>query len=241
MRYIVYDLETTGLDYTKDQPIEIGIIKVDANGQIEESDIFVKTKQPLSEDTKRITNITDAMLEEQGIGLPEALEKTFAVMGMRRDGFDSNATIIGHNILGFDNLFLQRFARELGFSFPLKQNFYDTAGEFRAKLLGEKMYVYENKADFHERILRLDNKNVRYNLAAACAHYGIPMNETAHRANVDCRYTLRVFEKQNDLKLLPDDFAAATAAQFKPAPVIGQDKNGPLPPDRPAGQGAFNF
>ena len=235
MQYIVYDLETTGLDYTKEQPIEIGIIKVDDNGQVEEHDIFVKTKEPLSEDTKRITNITDAMLAAQGIGLAEALEKAFAVLGIGRDGFDNNTIIIGHNILGFDNLFLQRFARELGYSFPLKKIFYDTAGEFRARLLGEKTYVYESKADFHERVLRLENKSVRYNLAAACAHYGIPMNETAHRANVDCRYTLKVFEKQNGLTLLKEDslLIPAISPSQPIMPTIKNDANG--------GQGAFNF
>lgn len=33
-RYIGLDFETTGLDITKDEPIQIGIIEFDANGKI---------------------------------------------------------------------------------------------------------------------------------------------------------------------------------------------------------------
>jgi DNA polymerase III epsilon subunit-like protein len=33
-RYIGLDFETTGLDYTKDEPIQIGIIEIDAQGKI---------------------------------------------------------------------------------------------------------------------------------------------------------------------------------------------------------------
>jgi DNA polymerase III epsilon subunit-like protein len=33
-RYIGLDFETTGLDVTKDEPIQIGIIEIDENGKI---------------------------------------------------------------------------------------------------------------------------------------------------------------------------------------------------------------
>ncbi len=33
-RYIGLDFETTGLDYTKDEPIQIGIIEIDEQGNI---------------------------------------------------------------------------------------------------------------------------------------------------------------------------------------------------------------
>jgi len=33
-RYIGLDFETTGLDITKDEPIQIGIIEIDENGKI---------------------------------------------------------------------------------------------------------------------------------------------------------------------------------------------------------------
>ncbi|MFH1326301.1 MAG: 3'-5' exonuclease [Candidatus Falkowbacteria bacterium] len=202
MQYIIYDFETTGLDHQKDQPIEIGIIKIDENGEREEYDIFIKPPAPLSEDIKRITGITDELLAEKGIDIEPAMKAFFYVLGLRPDGYDKNITIIGHNIIGFDNLFLRRYAEKYGYQVPPKEHYFDTAGEFRAKLLNEEKYQHENDHDFHERILRLIIQGVRYNLTAACQHYEITMDKDAHRADADCLYTLQIFEKQKGIQLL---------------------------------------
>jgi len=216
MQYIVYDFETTGLDYRKDQPIEIGVIKINEAGEREDYDIFIKPPAPLSEDIKRITNITDEMLAEKGIELEPAMKALFFLLGMAENGYDKNVTIIGHNIIGFDNLFLNRYAKTYGYQIPPKEHYFDTAGEFRALMLNEKRYQDETVYDFHERILRIVMQGVRYNLTVACQHYNIPMDKAAHRANNDCLYTMQVFEKQSGLQLL------------KPKKII-------------EGQGAFNF
>jgi DNA polymerase III epsilon subunit-like protein len=202
MQYIVYDFETTGLDYRKDQPIEIGVIKINDAGEREEYDIFIKPPAPLSEDIKRITNITDEMLAEKGIELEPAMKALFYLLGMTKDSYNQDTLIIGHNIIGFDNLFLSRYAKEYGYQMPPKKHYFDTAGEFRARLLNEEKYQNEITYDFHERILRIMMQGVRYNLTVACQHYGITMDKAAHRANNDCLYTLQVFERQNGLQLL---------------------------------------
>jgi len=206
MKYIIYDLETTGLDHTKDQPIEIGIIKIDdITKEIEEYDIFIKPQQPISDEIKNLTGLTNEMLDEKGVDINLAMPALFKVMGIRNDGYDEDVKIIGHNILGFDNLFLNRYAKELRYQLPKSDHYFDTAGEFRAMLLGEERHIGETDHDFHKRILSIFAKGVRYNLTAACKHYGIDMPDAAHRANHDCRYTLRVFEKQKNLILVPGD------------------------------------
>lgn len=230
MKYIAYDFETTGLDYRKDQPIEIGIIKVDdKTGDIEQYDIFIKTKEPLSEDTKRITHITDEMISEKGVDIEPAMKAMFKVFGLRPDGYDKDVIILGHNIIGFDNWFLKKYTDLYGYAFPARENFFDTAGEFRGLLLGEKRFVHECDYDYQERILRLDAKGARYNLTAACGYYGITMDRAAHRAHNDCLFTLRVFEKQKDLALLK---YTPKQTEENEAPRIRRDENG---------QGAFNF
>ena len=142
MKYIAYDFETTGLDYAKDQPVEIGAITVDdQTGETAQYDIFIKIPAPLSEDTKRITGITDEMLAEKGVALEGAMKALFKIMGLRPDGFDAAVTIIGHNIIGFDNLFLKKYAENYGYAFPERERFFDTAGEFRGLLLGEARFA----------------------------------------------------------------------------------------------------
>jgi len=206
MKYIIYDLETTGLSHEKDQPIEIGIIKIDdATKEIEEYDIFIKPAQPISDEIKNLTGLTNEMLEEKGVDISLAMPALFQAMGIRTDGYDEDVIIIGHNIIGFDNLFLRRYAEEMGYKMPEAKHYFDTAGEFRAMLLGEQKHVEEIDHDFHKRVLSLFAKGVRYNLTAACKHYGVEMPDAAHRANHDCRYTLRVFEKQKGIELIPGD------------------------------------
>lgn len=230
MKYITYDFETTGLDPRKDQPIEIGIIKVDdKTDEVEQYDIFIKSVEPLSEETKRITGITDDMIQDKGVDLEPAMKAMFKVFGLRPDGYDKDVTILGHNIIGFDNWFLKKYTEMYGYSFPDREHFFDTAGEFRGLLLGEKRFVHECDYDYHDRILKLDAKGARYNLTAACHYYNVPMDRAAHRAHNDCLFTLKVFEKQKDLHLLkhaiqPDISDNDTAIQ--------RDENG---------QGAFNF
>ena len=231
MKYVVYDLETNGLDYTKDQPIEIGAIAVDNNGTAKQYDYFIKTPELLSEDIKRITGITDEMTAG-GVDLKLGIEQLFNILGMYPDGYDEDITIIGHNIIGFDNLFLKKYIDLYNYQMPAKKQFFDTAGAFRAKLLREEKYVYENDYDLQERVLKLGTKGPRYNLSAACQHYGIPLDEaTRHRADYDCLCTLRVFEKQAGIKLLPDVLKNSPDQETA---IEDQANN-------KSGQGAFNF
>src|SRR3990167_704278 len=193
MKYIAYDFETTGLDYAKDQPVEIGAITVDdQTGETAQYDIFIKIAAPLSEDTKRITGITDEMLAAKGVALEGAMKALFKIMGLRPDGFDAAVTIIGHNIIGFDNWFLKKYAEKYGYAFPERERFFDTAGEFRGLLLGEQRFVHECDYDYHDRMLRLNVKGARYNLTAACGYYKITMDHAAHRAHNDCLYALKI-------------------------------------------------
>lgn len=240
MKYIAYDFETTGLDWRKDQPIEIGMVVADdVTGAVDEYDIFITTPEPLAEEVKNLTKITDEMLAKEGIPIEAAMKQMFSVFGMRPDGVDENVVIIGHNIIGFDNWFLKKYAGELGYRMPAIEQFFDTAGEFRGMLLGEQRFVHECDHDYHDRILRLDVKGARYNLTAACNHYGITMDKQAHRAHNDCMYTLRVYERMKNKRLLgiapsaAAEPASAAETAEQPAAVVGRQRS--------AGQGAFNF
>lgn len=241
MKYIAYDFETTGLDWRKDQPIEIGMVVAnEATGTVDEYDIFITTPEPLVEEVKNLTKITDEMLAAEGIPLEDAMKQMFDVFGMRPDGVDSDVVIIGHNIIGFDNWFLKKYAEEYGYQMPAIEQYFDTAGEFRGMLLGEERFVHECDHDYHDRILRLDTKGARYNLTACCNHYGIQMDKQAHRAHNDCRYTLQVYEKMAGKRLLgvmptaaPEQAETPTE---EPVAAVGRQST-----QGGAAQGAFNF
>lgn len=247
MKYIAYDFETTGLDWRRDQPIEIGMVVADERtGAVDEYDIFIKTAEPLVEEVKNLTKITDEMLAAHGIELEAAMKQMFDVLGMRPDGVDEDVVIIGHNIIGFDNWFLKKYAEEYGYQMPAIEQFFDTAGAFRGMLLGEERFVHECDHDYHDRILRLDVKGARYNLTAACNHYGIQMDKQAHRAHNDCRYTLQVYEKMTNKRLLGVMRAAPSGGQDGPQQTAAAEEKPPeqtvaVGRQQTVGQGAFNF
>lgn len=62
---VVFDLETTGLDFASDRIIEIGAIKLLNFEPIEEFSFLVKTDVPLTDDIVRLTGISPDMLEGQ--------------------------------------------------------------------------------------------------------------------------------------------------------------------------------
>lgn len=62
---IVFDLETTGLDYKADRIIEIGAIKLEGLEPVAEFSTLVHTDMELTPDIVRLTGISQSMLEGQ--------------------------------------------------------------------------------------------------------------------------------------------------------------------------------
>ena len=104
-RYIIFDLETTGLSAATERIIEIGAVKVE-NGEISESfDLFVDPEKTITPEITRLTSITNEMVA----GAPkeaEALEQFFRFC----DGCD---ILVAHNA-DFDMGFLRAAIRRCG-------------------------------------------------------------------------------------------------------------------------------
>ena len=56
---IVFDLETTGLDFIRDRIIQISYIKVSPDGTEERENIFVNPEKPIPHEVVELTDITD--------------------------------------------------------------------------------------------------------------------------------------------------------------------------------------
>lgn len=102
---VIFDFETTGLDYNSDQIIEIGGLKV-KNGEIlEEFETLVKPTIPIGPQTEKITGITASMLEDKPVidqVLPEFLS------------FIEGSVLAAHNA-DFDMAFLKMAGARLGY------------------------------------------------------------------------------------------------------------------------------
>ena len=96
-KYVVLDLETTGLNCYYDRIIEFGAVKVEGGTVTESFDLLINPERPLPKKIVEITGITDKMLEKQPT-IKEALPQILEFIG--------DAILVTHNA-DFDFSFLQ--------------------------------------------------------------------------------------------------------------------------------------
>ena len=112
---VVFDIETTGLDKSNDQIIEIGAVKL-VDGKFKEKfQTFVKPTNPIPMDVTKLTGITDDMVKNAPS--PEQVLKDFYE-------FTRDSAIVGQNVIDFDMMFVKRIGKEYGLTFD--NEVYDT-------------------------------------------------------------------------------------------------------------------
>ncbi len=153
--YVVFDLETTGLEANKDEIIEIGACKI-VNGRIDEQfSTFVKPSKKLPKEIITLTGITDEMLANAptiNYVLPDFYK------------FCYGSTLVAHNTQ-FDIGFIYNASKKLSYNFnnPLM----DTLEMSHKKLPGLKNYKLGTIVD--KLNIVLDNAHRAINDATATA------------------------------------------------------------------------
>ncbi len=144
MKYLVFDLETTGLDYKVDEIIEIGYILLEKKDndiiKLEEENILIKQNFPIPSKIVELTNITDEILDKKGISKKDAYDKIYKI-------FSDDLILIAYN-LQFDIKFLDRFIKSFNNSFILKNPILDVMAIYK------DFYPYPHK--LKDAITRLD-------------------------------------------------------------------------------------
>ena len=106
--YVVFDLETLGLNSHKNEIIEIGAIKLQGRRIVDKYSQLINPKRSVPKKIEEITNITDSMLE----GMPTIEEVLPGFME-----FVGDATMVAHNA-PFDMGFIKRDIKKyLGIDF----------------------------------------------------------------------------------------------------------------------------
>lgn len=103
--YIIFDIETTGLDSSYDEVIEIGAIKVKNNKIVSKFNSLVKPKNEIDEYITELTGITNEMVKDAPT-IEEILPDFMNYIG--------NDILIGHNVnfdinFIYDNLYRNMF------------------------------------------------------------------------------------------------------------------------------------
>lgn len=103
LSYTVFDLETTGLDASKEEIIEIGALKVE-NGEVKSVfNKLVKADRKLSPMIVQLTGITDEMLENEP-SIKPVLAEFLTFIG--------EDVLVAHNA-EFDLSFIREYAKKL--------------------------------------------------------------------------------------------------------------------------------
>ncbi|MGN1208021.1 MAG: PolC-type DNA polymerase III [Christensenellales bacterium] len=108
--FVVFDLETTGIDYKTNKVTEIGAVKI-KNGKIVETfSGFVNPQRSISAEITRLTGITNDMVKDAPL-LEDVLPDFFK--------FTKNAILVGQNVQ-FDFGFIDYYSRPIGYLFTNK-------------------------------------------------------------------------------------------------------------------------
>lgn len=141
--YVVFDIETTGLDPFNDKVIEIGAIKLKGSAVIDEFSLFINPEMNLSEEIINLTGITDEMLKNA-----ETIEKVLP----KFLEFCKDTTVVAHNAK-FDVGFINQKAKGLGLEYS--PSVIDTLHWARILLSDQKRFGLKNVANYFK--ISLDN------------------------------------------------------------------------------------
>lgn len=159
-RYIGLDFETTGLDFEKDEPIQIGIVEIDHMWKvIKEFSSLLKPNRDLNELKTIVWFITGLNIE----GLASAPTPA-EIEPQIQEFFDEKTVLIWHNI-AFDEQFLQKFFPNCTYThsidtFPLAQVMIHYQGSYALEILMKNVKNGSQSDDaenFHDALFDTQN------------------------------------------------------------------------------------
>ncbi len=106
-RFVVFDIETTGLNCEKDKIIEIGAVKVEGGTVTDRFSTFVNPGEHIPKNIQTLTSIDDSMVEPAP-GAEEAVSKFME--------FAKGCALVAHNA-PFDVGFIKKSAADIGIDF----------------------------------------------------------------------------------------------------------------------------
>lgn len=100
--FVVFDLETSGLDSQRDEILEIAGIKMKGPEEVARFEVLIQPTRAIPPEVEKINGLNEIFLLVNGRKSKEAVGDFLTFIG--------NAIVVGHNIKDFDWLFIQAHA-----------------------------------------------------------------------------------------------------------------------------------
>lgn len=138
---IVFDVESTGVDVTEDEIIQIAAIKLNKNGEVvDKFEKFLKNKKPVK-DSYYVHGFSDEMLQRIGEDKEKVLKEFVE--------YSNDSIIVGHNVQYDINILCSELERS-NLGKPKFKTFYDTLDIYRRFYPGNINYKLENLSKVYD-------------------------------------------------------------------------------------------
>ena len=194
--YIVWDIETTGLQKETAEIIEIGVMHI-KDGKVEQEKSWLLNHDiEIKKITNDITGITKEMIDKDGEDPKKVLKEFMEILTSERHN-------LTHNGFKFDiPWLLYHLEKHLGYNQEqlnvtnahLLTGMIDTAVIVKGRKMEEIMRASEEIRHYAYRIMSRPVKGIKYNLALCCDEMGIKV-ENQHRALADVKMTNEIYKK----------------------------------------------
>ncbi|MEK5039454.1 exonuclease domain-containing protein [Sporosarcina sp. FSL K6-3457] len=172
-KYLVFDIETTGILPFVHEIIEIGAVVVENGEVVKEFNKLIKPKNQISQRISNLTNITNKMVG-QCEDEETALKQFYDFIS------DDEYVLVGHNARDFDLNFIN-----------VRSRMHKLDEKLNDFLLIDTMYLSKY---VEEEVLHKQSKRKNYSLKGMLKKYGIKI-ENHHRAISDSLSTFKLFNK----------------------------------------------
>lgn len=135
--YVVIDIETTGLDPTQDEIIEVACLKIINNNLSDQRSYLVKISVPIPSHITKLTGIDDALIQKEGRKLAHVISDIVEFIG--------DYPIIAHNVK-FDLAFIYSACEQLGLP-PPSGSTIDTQSLAKKKIRNVMNYKLQTLAE----------------------------------------------------------------------------------------------
>ncbi|WP_447410195.1 3'-5' exonuclease [Clostridium perfringens] len=138
---IVFDVESTGVDVTEDEIIQIAAIKLNKKGEVvDKFEKFLKNKKPVK-DSYYVHGFSDEMLQRIGDDKEKVLKEFVE--------YSKDSIIVGHNVQYDINILCSELERN-NLGKPKFKTFYDTLDIYRRFYPGNINYKLENLSKVYD-------------------------------------------------------------------------------------------